>query len=316
MAQIPPELAPKIAARHGVVTHADLTRSGLSAREVRRLVGARQLVTVHRATYRVAFAWSPSRPAAAACVAWPGLAMAATTAGRFWGFRGLGRVTEDERLVALVAGTRQVVLRGVEVRRSLDLQRSDVVRRSDGITLTNPVRTLLDLSRDLNDIALESIAEQLVSDRACSAQTIIRAAERWARPSRPGAARVRRALLTDRPGRSGGPAGSDLELRVLRALIRRGVPVVSQHPLTLPNGRRVRLDAADPAHRWCVEVNHHHWHTARLDSDADEERRRQLHLLGWQVDDVSDLALRVDFAGVIDQLVALHAQRSSRDRAR
>ncbi|MEZ5255758.1 MAG: hypothetical protein R2705_02310 [Ilumatobacteraceae bacterium] len=49
---------------------------------------------------------------------------------------------EDERLVALVAGTRQVVLRGVEVRRSLDLQRSDVVRRSDGITLTNPVRTL------------------------------------------------------------------------------------------------------------------------------------------------------------------------------
>ncbi|MEZ5255757.1 MAG: hypothetical protein R2705_02305 [Ilumatobacteraceae bacterium] len=91
---------------------------------------------------------------------------------------------------------------------------------------------------------------------------------------------------------------------------------MSQHPLTLPNGRRVRLDAADPTCRWCVEVNHHHWHTARLDSDADEERRRQLHLLGWQVDDVSDLALRVDFAGVIDQLVALHAQRSSRDRAR
>ena len=107
------------------------------------------------------------------------------------------------------------------------------------------------------------------------------------------------------------PAGSALELRVLKALEARGIVLVRQHPLRLPDGALIHPDGADPDIKWALEIDHVEWHGGRLDAQYDKSRDRRARLIGWQVERVTDQELSEDFAAVIDQLVALHRRRVS-----
>lgn len=105
------------------------------------------------------------------------------------------------------------------------------------------------------------------------------------------------------------PAGSGLELRVLRALERLGIVLVRQHALELPNGLTIHPDGADPAIRWALEVDHVTWHGGRFDAQRDKTRDRQARLIGSQLDRVTDQDLATDFAGAFRELVQLHSRR-------
>jgi very-short-patch-repair endonuclease len=107
------------------------------------------------------------------------------------------------------------------------------------------------------------------------------------------------------------PAGSGLELRVLKALEARGIHLERQHPLRLANGTVIHPDGADPAIRWALEIDHVTWHGGRLDAQYDKTRDRLARLVGWQVDRVTDQELAENFDAVIDQLVALHRHRAA-----
>ncbi|MEO6651647.1 MAG: hypothetical protein ABIP17_03215 [Ilumatobacteraceae bacterium] len=109
------------------------------------------------------------------------------------------------------------------------------------------------------------------------------------------------------------PAGSKLELQVLRALRAAGIPeLVQQYPITLPNRTVIHPDAADPRIKWALEIDHVTWHGGRADAQRDKGRDRGLRRIGWEVDRVTDQELREDFAAAIAEIVELfHLRRQS-----
>ncbi|MGI9029501.1 MAG: hypothetical protein ACR2HP_05880, partial [Ilumatobacteraceae bacterium] len=106
------------------------------------------------------------------------------------------------------------------------------------------------------------------------------------------------------------PAQSDHELRLLRALRRRGVELDPQHPVQLPDGSTVHLDGGDPARRFGVEVDHITWHGGRLVGDYDKWRDRQLARIGWTVPRVPDSAIDRDIERTADELAEIYFSRA------
>jgi very-short-patch-repair endonuclease len=306
MPWIPSSLARHFAAHHGVASLDTLLRHGVSVHQVRRLTAAGLLERMHRGVYR---STSNERTFEARCAAASAahgpLVVSGPSAARLWGLR---RSPAVAAVTAVVPREHPCRLDGVLIRQSTTLAENDVVPRVDGIRLASPLRTWFDLAGwpGMTDGALESMLEHLL-DGWCSIVTIRDFQRRWARPGRPGVAQVNR-VLGSRPD-DVPAAESGLELRVLAALATRGVVLQRQHRLTLPDGRRVRLDGADPLVRWGVEIDHHTWHAPRDAATADKQRDRMLRLLGWQIDRVTDDELARNFTGVVDQLEALYRAR-------
>jgi len=51
--------------------------------------------------------------------------------------------------------------------------------------------------------------------------------------------------------------------------------------MTCRDGRRVRLDIAEPHRKIAVEANGHRWHATPADARADRARRRSIQATGW-----------------------------------
>lgn len=306
MTTISRTLAATIAARHGTVTHAQLLSDGVTRHSVRRLVDAGFLVVVHKHVYRLAT--SPDTfesRCAAACAADPEAMVGGVAAGRLWAFRHLW---QPDVPYLLVAHDRTPITKGVVLRRSNVIDEQDVVERADGIRLASPPRAWFDCARDITDERFERLTEWVL-DHHATLPTLWRTARRLQSRGRPGAARVKRVMQARSDWQK--PAGSGLELRVLKALEARGIHLERQYPLRLANGTVIHPDGADPAIRWALEIDHVTWHGGRLDAQYDKVRDRQARLVGWQVDRVTDQELAEDFDAVIDQLVALHRHRTA-----
>ena len=306
MVQLSRSLAAQIARRHGIVTRIDLLDDGYSHREVDRSVERGILIRLHNGVYRIAT--SPDSfesRCAAACAADPEVVITATAAARLWSFRHTWR---PDSPIALVAHHRTPIARGVVLRRTNVLDDEDLVRRDDGITLASPPRAWFDCARDLDDERFERLTEWVL-DNHTTLPTLWRTARRLQARGRPGVARVRRIMAKRADWQK--PAGSGLELRVLRALEDRGVVLVRQYALQLGDGTMIHPDGADPTIRWALEIDHVTWHGGRLDAQYDKGRDRAARLVGWQVERVTDQELAENFDAVIDQLVALHRQRAA-----
>jgi hypothetical protein len=77
---------------------------------------------------------------------------------------------------------------------------------------------------------------------------------------------------------------SELELRLLTALVRRGSPPL--HRQFRPpwyEGRSGIVDLAEPTSRTIIEADGRRWHSADLDRRDDGERDRRAALNGWLV---------------------------------
>jgi hypothetical protein len=188
------------------------------------------------------------------------------------------------------------------------LDEEDLVQRDDGITLASPPRAWFDCARDVDDERFERLTEWVL-DNHTTLPTLWRTARRLQARGRPGLARVKRIMSKRADWQK--PAGSGLELRVLRALEDRGVVLVRQYALHLSDGTTIHPDGADPTIRWALEIDHVTWHGGRLDAQYDKHRDRAARLVGWQVERVTDQELAENFDAVIDQLVALHHQRAA-----
>ena len=299
-------LAATVAARHGIVTHSELSADGVTHHGVRRLVEHGLLVAVHKHVYR--FATSPDTfesRCAAACAADPFAIVSGVAAARLWEFRHVWRPDIPH---LLVGHDRTPVTRGVVLRRSNVIDDVDIVERSDGIRVASPPRAWFDCARDVDDGRFERLTEWVL-DQHCAVPTLWQTARRLQARGRPGLARVKRVMEARDDWQK--PAGSGLELRVLKALEHRGIRLIRQYPLRLADGSTIHPDGADPSIRWAVEIDHVTWHGGRLDAQYDKRRDRSARLAGWQVERVTDQELAEDFGAVIDELVALHRQRTA-----
>ena len=183
------------------------------------------------------------------------------------------------------------------------------MRRRGGIVLTAPPRTVSDLASVLDATALESVIEQGLDLRMFGVPTLWVVARRLARRGRAGSGTFVEVLAAREAWRA--PVGSHDELILEGALVAAGVPRPQrQWPVTLPNGKDVHPDLAWPDLRLAIEVDHVTWHGGRLDSTYDKWRDRQLRLLGWEVDRVTDEDIRRRRATTVREVAALHRRRA------
>ncbi len=159
------------ATHHAVATDADLARLGLSRSQRRQLVEDKLMERVLDGAYRF-----PGLPVdelsrcVAACSRPGGLIVAGPTAGRLWGFR---RMPHDG-LTHVIAppASNPSIERWLRPYRTAMIDPLHVVERDDGIRLTSPPRTMVDLSRHLSDTDLRSVIDQVESQGMGTSETM------------------------------------------------------------------------------------------------------------------------------------------------
>jgi hypothetical protein len=223
------------------------------------------------------------------------------------GLRGLRRMPRHSKIhFSVPHPARFEVPNHIELRQSTLILPEHIERLPNGMSVASWPRLAFDLAADLTKTHLASVIEQMLHRNVVSIPQLVAIAKVMCARGRPGSRTFGQTLLEHH---GGVPAESDPELHVLTELLRRGVPVEPQvGHLELPNGRRVRLDMAVPAIRWGIEVDIHPAHLDLLGTTSDKQRDRQLHLIDWQVDRVTQLDM-LDFLGTLDELEAIYYRR-------
>lgn len=295
------------ASHHTTITSVVLRDQGISLSQQRRLVRDGVIQRLIDGSYRFTGAKADELTlCASACSHASGLVVAGPTAGRLWGLR---RMPAD-RLVHVIAppASHPTTAPWLKAYRTAMLDPAHVVDRGDGIRLTCPPRTVVDLARHLTDTDLRSVIDQLVHREMCTPATMLAVAETLATPGRPWARRFIR-VLTRRPD---GPAPeSHGESRVVAALVERGITdLTPQRWLDVPGWGRVRLDAAVDRVRWGIEIDGHPEHFTEAGATRDRERDLACDAFGWRVSRVTGASLDREFSVTIDRLMAVYRQRS------
>ena len=241
----------------------------------------------------------------AACVRNPHAAIGFLTAAKTWSFRSLRK---DRLVHVVVPHGSSPELHGVVVHRTRRIDPVDLVLRDDGIRVTSPSRTLLDVADAVGDIAAASILEQLINDGRGTFATHASTLARLGHAQRPGTATMAR-IISSRPKWSKA-LQSALEAQVLAEIRRQGLPEPEiQCSLDLPGGGRIRFDFAWPQWRLALEVDHPFWHAGGEQSHLDKRRDRQVATLGWQTIRVTDLDVASGLEAAIAELASLLGDR-------
>lgn len=295
------------AAHHQVLTVPILRQYGISDAQRRRLITEGVLVRLSDGVYQFTGAGVDELGlCVAACAHWRELVIGGPTSSRQWGYR----KTPQDELIHTIAPPATTPIRApwIKVYRTAMLDPADITYRDDGIRLTSPPRTAVDMARWLNDDDLRSLIDHVEYLGHATAATMHRVAKSLDTPGRPWARRFL-AVLDDRA--TGGPRASTGESIVLHALRERGVTdATSQHRLDLPGfAHPIRLDAAVVRIRWGVEVDGHPDHFSELGGAYDRERDLAADAIGWRVSRIAKLTLERNPKRAIDRLMAVYERR-------
>jgi predicted transcriptional regulator of viral defense system len=265
----------------GVIARDQLLGLGVSRSAVTRAVRRGQLLVLGRGVYRFRGAPLSRRAARFAAVLLAGEdgALARWTAAELHGFAEprSGRVhlvVPHERLgpssdVAFVKVTRTRNLPSVE---------RDLV---DGLAVTAPARTLLDLAPVCSEAHLAELVAAALRTRGCTLSDLEDTLRRH-----PGAtARGRLVRVVALLGDDAEGSRSDVEVAALAAVVEAGLPRPDlAHRVRDRRGRFVaEVDLAYPAQRIAIEIDGYRWHSSPASKLADERRQNRLVLAGWTV---------------------------------
>ncbi len=303
MTNFSPALNLTIRRQYGVVSAEQLDTHGVSRQRRRSLVANGCFDTLHRGVYIVTSAQHTLEArCVAACLANPVLVICGTTAGRIMRLRKM--VGDDIHAMALNACPE---LAGVVTHRTNHLGAGEVVTRPDGIRILSTPRLAFNLADHLDDLGFESVLEQLLDRGEVTVPALFASSRVLSRRGRDGTARFAR-VLAKRPLLAK-PKDSDHEVRLLRALAERGVRLIPQFELALPDGTLIHVDGADRERRFAVEVDHVTWHGGRARTQYDKWRDRQTDRIGWLISRVPDEDLDQRFHATVNELVEIHRGR-------
>ncbi|MDQ1396072.1 MAG: hypothetical protein QOG64_1331 [Acidimicrobiaceae bacterium] len=273
-------LARIAAGQRGLVTLDDVTRSGLTDRQLRHRIRQGRLVTVRRgvlAVHGTPRSWE--QEVLAACLAvGPAAIVSHDTAAALHRFPGWRRPDVLELTVPYPLHPR---LPGVRAHRISTVSALDITS-VDGLPATTAARTVCDLAGRLKADQLGPLIDDLLRHRLMGMAELRRCVGRLRE------ARVRRSLVAlglvvDE--RTGGhqPGDSEPELRVGRLLVAAGMPPAVQQYEVVIEGRRYRLDLAYPDLRIDIEYEGWDGHSTRTDLVRDRARTNALTGAGWDV---------------------------------
>jgi hypothetical protein len=263
-------------AQHSLVTLEQATKCGMTRGQIRHKVRSGEWLVARRGVYAVAgvpATWTQAVAAAVLSLQPRGWASHAT-AGRLWGFD----VPVPPAIDVLVDLERRVKMDGVASHRSGALFTADLTRHLH-MPVTSPERTIVDLSaivpvRGLGRMVDDGLRRRLVRlDRLSTCLARL--------PKSPGRrpAAVQELLAERLPGYD--PGDSDLETRVLRALVAAGLPPPAQQHRVRIAGRTFRIDLAFVGAKLAIELDGWECHGSRSAFDDDRSRANLLVAAGW-----------------------------------
>jgi very-short-patch-repair endonuclease/predicted transcriptional regulator of viral defense system len=301
-----------IAARqHGVVAREQLLVAGLTRSAVRHRVAKGILEPLSARILRVVgSAPTDHQLAMAASLDASDSVVALHSAAALWELPGFS-------LEPVHVMTTRRPHRGTEhlgiVHSSVRFDESDVAV-INGIRVTTPVRTLVDLSGRIHPDRVERVCDTMWARRLITYRHLHDYADRLPpRGGAPGARVIRRLAEARSPEFR--PPESSAERRVNELLERAGVPELErQVDIGDKNSWIGRVDLADRKLRVLVEVQSELFHGSVLDQRNDQVRLARLRAAGWAVLEVQQFDIWHRPERVVEAISRLRASRRS-DRA-
>ena len=266
---------------------ADVTNAGGSRHQAFERVDRGQWDQHGRGLFRVAgVAWSyEARVMGAILAAGPGAVASHQCAARLLGI-GFRNAPPE---ISIPRGRRHRPA-DIRVHESTDLDRCSI-RIVDGIPVTDPARTLLDVGRYIGPVALRRAVEQARRLELTTWSTLIACLARHARQGRHGVRRLRMVIAAGMDISE--VTDTDSELMALTLLLEHGFEPALHHRIYDDNGELfAEIDIAFAAVKGGIEIDG----TIHLDPevrDKDLARDYELNQLGWTIRRVSsDIPVR------------------------
>jgi len=242
---------------------------------------------------------------------WHGMLMAAClwaegvvshrSASLLWGLEGV-----NDRLIEITTTTRRESVPGVLVHR-VGAEEDLRIMRYQGLCVTDPTRTLINLAGVVDDITLQAALDSALRQRRTYPRLLLRCLDETSTQGRKGASLLR-ALVVER-ATGGRPTDSPLEIEAEKFLSRNGIhPAERQHWVSNSRGERRRLDFAWPELKIGIEVDSRRWHEGFSAMEADVARSNFYVDAGWQVLRLTRRGMRREGASLIARLRRLRGQ--------
>jgi very-short-patch-repair endonuclease len=183
------------AVQHGLVTRAQLLSAGVADHVIERRVRSGRLVRVHRGVYQAdAVVGACAREMAAVLACGGECRLSHRSAGVLWKLLFYG--SSDELMEVTMHRRRRRHIAGIRVHRVNDLA-PDEVTMVDGIPVTTPARTLLDLGECLSTRELEQALARAERSGLVTREAVRAMVQRH--PQHRGARMLRQLLHDDAP---------------------------------------------------------------------------------------------------------------------
>jgi REase_MTES_1575 len=275
--QVDRVMARVAAANGGPFTHREARRVGLTVRQIWTRVANGYWVEVLPRVYVHAATLMTDDVRNRAALRWAGrgAVLSHRSAGALWG---LDAVTAERPEITIV-GTRHPRSAAVAVHRSDAFDRLDRARH-EGLPVTSPTRTVIDLAAVLDADALRIAFESARRERLTTVRKVRARLDVIGGTGRPGSAKLH--VLLDRLD---GQVPSEYPLEVKVAALLEGVglePPVRQYEVRA-HGRVFRLDFAWPARRLALECDGRLRHSEDSDFARDRDRWTVLASIGWRL---------------------------------
>jgi len=284
------------ASQGGVISVDQAIQAGLARSTMRGIVRRQGWRRLHRGVYLLPGAeWGFRQECQAALLAaGPKSVLCRRTVAHIFGLLPKPPFIE----VFLPLSERAPALAPVRVCRTGTLRPADLAEM-DGLRVTTPTRTVIDLAAVLQPPELRAVLIEAQQKRLITLDRVDRRIDGLG-PVR-GIGVVRRLVWELHPER----CDSILEHRV-RALIRgAGLPTPAPQPWPVPaGGRSLRIDIAWPAKRLGLEVDGLAYHSGHADLDRDHRRGNALVLAGWRILRVGWHRVEIDAEGFLADLRA------------
>jgi hypothetical protein len=277
MVDIDRRLAAVAARQHSLVSLDDVITAGGTKSHANDRVRSGRWEPVHPGVYRIAgVPWTyEARVLGLVLAGGPGAIVSHMCAARLLGF---GFPHADAEISVPRGRNRRIA--GVRVHESTDLERC-AVRLVDGVPVTDPARTLLDLGRYIGPQALRRAVEQARRDGLVTWTDLIRCLSVHARQGRHGIRRLRLVIATGM--QCDEVTDTDSELMALTLIRESGLPEPTLHHRIYDGDQLIaELDFAYEDLLVAFEIDG----TVHLDPEVrkkDDARDHELRRRGWTV---------------------------------
>lgn len=263
--------------QYGVFSRRQVIALGVTVGKLRHRTQTGRWETLLPQVYRIGGTPSSPRQAAMAATLWAGegCLLSHWTAAALWGLDH----RHGSKVELWVPAGRSPTSENVIVHRGGRLDRADRTVL-DGLPITTPTRTLIDIAGRSEDEALLAAMERAFREGLTTPERLGARITALRTSGRPGAGRLEQMLIDRHVDAAA--LESRLEARLWRILTRSALPSCLRQHWVVANGKRYRLDFAWPERRVAVECNGLAFH-GRERFDRDGERTADLSSEGWLV---------------------------------